>query len=221
MTIHSHYISTLRGEKCIWCALSFVPYPIWYLWRILGGRGVWPIRQPTTRGKYMCFWFTFKKLSCCPSLYTVKGLYRSLVCWGACWLIWKWHAGLRPRFDTNCHILVSRRRKENLEPIILWCASRILIPPNSTHCIPPRSPPIGAVLDGLGVDLTAAYVFDTQQQLFSISDLSLSHGLQVGLLHLGVASPHDLPTEVHGHGWFLPTQLRQSGRWERREKCKV
>lgn len=80
-----------------------------------------------------------------------------------------------------------------------------LLPPTTV------SPPIGAVLDGLGVDLTAAHVFDTQQQPLSISDLSLSHGLQVGLLHFRVASPHDLPTGVHGHGRFLPTQLRREG----------
>lgn len=80
----------------------------------------------------------------------------------------------------------------------------------STHCFQPQrtiSPAVGAVLDGLGVDLTAAHVFDTQRQPLSIPDLSLSHGLKVGLLHLGVASPHDLPAGLHGHGRLLPTQL--------------
>lgn len=94
----------------------------------------------------------------------------------------------------------------------------------STHCFQPQrtaSPPVGAVLDGLGVDLTAAHVFDTQRQPLSIPDLGLSHGLQVGLLHLGVASPHDLPAGVHGHGRLLPTQLRQRGRGKRRVRCKI
>lgn len=71
------------------------------------------------------------------------------------------------------------------------------------------SPPVGAVLDGLGVNLTAAHVFDTQRQPLPITDLRLSHGFQVGLLDLGVASPHDLPAGVHGHGRLLATQLRR------------
>lgn len=85
----------------------------------------------------------------------------------------------------------------------------ILPSPLSTVTV---SPPVGAVLDGLRVDLAAAHVFDAQQQLLPVSDLGLPHGLQVGLLHLGVASPYDLSTGVHGHGWFLPPQLRQRGK---------
>lgn len=82
------------------------------------------------------------------------------------------------------------------------------------------SPPVGAVLDGLGVDLTAAHVFGTERQPLSVPDLSLSHGLQVGLLHLRVASPHDLPTEIHGHGRLLPTQLKHGGGGEERVRYK-
>lgn len=83
-----------------------------------------------------------------------------------------------------------------------------VLPPTADHV----SPPVGAVLDSLGVNLTAAHVFDTERQPLSISDLGLSHSLQVGLLHLGVVSPHDLPAGVHRHGRLLPTQLTQRGR---------
>lgn len=76
-------------------------------------------------------------------------------------------------------------------------------------CTP--SPPVGAVLHGLRVELGAAQVLDTEQQLLPVSDLGLSHCLQVGLLQLAAASPEDFPTGVHGHGRFFPPQLRQ--RW--------
>ena len=67
------------------------------------------------------------------------------------------------------------------------------------------------MLDGLGVDLTAAHVFDGQRQPLSILDLRVAHGLQVCLLHLRVLGPDDLPTGVHGHGWLLTPQLQITG----------
>lgn len=41
------------------------------IWR---GWVVWPLLQPATRGRSMCFGFPFGQLSCRPSLYTVVGV---------------------------------------------------------------------------------------------------------------------------------------------------
>lgn len=71
------------------------------------------------------------------------------------------------------------------------------------------SPPVGTVLHCLWVNLGAAHVLDTEQQLLPVSDINISDCPQVGLLHHAAASPEDLPAGVHGHGRFFSSQLRQ------------
>lgn len=75
--------------------------------------------------------------------------------------------------------------------------------PEPSACIPP----VRVMLNGLGVNLTAAHVFDSQWQPLSVLGLSITHGLQVGLLYFTVFSPDDLSISVHGHGRLLPTHL--------------
>lgn len=72
------------------------------------------------------------------------------------------------------------------------------------------------MLDGLGVNLTAAHVFDSQRQPLSVLDLSITHGLQVGLLNFTVFGPDDFPVSVHRHGRLLPTHLHSRGRRSRK-----
>ena len=74
-------------------------------------------------------------------------------------------------------------------------------------CLYVSLPSVGVVLDGLGVDLTAAHVFDSQGQPLSVLDLRVHHGLQVGLLHLAVLGPDDLAIGVHGHSRLLTPEL--------------
>jgi len=81
---------------------------------------------------------------------------------------------------------------------------------------PSLLPSVGVVLDGLGVDLTAAHVLDGQRQPLPVLDLRVPHGLQVGLLHLAVLGPDDLAAGVHGHGRLLSTQLAWRWRGEKR-----
>lgn len=68
------------------------------------------------------------------------------------------------------------------------------------------------MLDGLGVDLTTAHVFDSQWQPLSILDLSITHSLQVGLLYFTVFGPDNFAIGVHGHSWLLPTDLHSRRR---------
>lgn len=72
------------------------------------------------------------------------------------------------------------------------------------------------MLDGLGVDFTAAHVFDSQRQPLSILDFSISHSFQISLLYFAVFSPDDLSIGVHGHGWLLTTDLQHRGK---EKKC--
>ena len=83
----------------------------------------------------------------------------------------------------------------------------------------PSSPAVGIVLDGLGVDLTAAHVLDCQRQSLTILDLGIAHGLQVGLLHLGVLGPDDLAVGIHGHGRLLTPKLERAE--GERDNCDV
>lgn len=68
------------------------------------------------------------------------------------------------------------------------------------------------MLDGLGVNLTAAHVFDSQWQPLSIFDLSITHSLQVGLLYFTVFGPDDFAISVHRHSRLLPTNLQSRRR---------
>lgn len=67
------------------------------------------------------------------------------------------------------------------------------------------------MLDGLGVNLTAAHVFDSQWQPLPILDLSVTHGLQVRLLYFTVFSPDYFSVCVHRHRRLLPTHLHTEG----------
>lgn len=82
-------------------------------------------------------------------------------------------------------------------------------------------PSIGVMLNGLGVNFTAAHVFDSQRQPLSILDFSISHSFQIGLLYFTVFSPNDLSISVHGHGWLLTTDLQQRKKKGREKKNKT
>lgn len=76
------------------------------------------------------------------------------------------------------------------------------------------------MLDGLGINLTAAHVFDSQWQPLSVLDLSVTHCLQVGLLYFTVFSPDDLSVCVHRHGRLLPTHLHSRGMERKAERWR-
>lgn len=70
-------------------------------------------------------------------------------------------------------------------------------------------PSVRVMLDGLGVNLTAAHVFYSQWEPLSVLDLSVTHCLQVGLLYFAVFGPNDFPIGVHRHSRFLTTHLQR------------
>lgn len=82
-------------------------------------------------------------------------------------------------------------------------------------------PAIGVMLNGLGVDFTAAHVFNSQRQPLPILDFSISHSFQIGLLYLAVFRPNDLPIGVHGHGWLLTTDLQHREKQTDKNTCEL
>lgn len=82
-------------------------------------------------------------------------------------------------------------------------------------------PSIGVMLNGLGVNFTAAHVFNSQRQPLPILDFSISHSFQIGLLYLTVFSPNDLPIGVHGHGWLLTTDLQHREKKTDKNRCEL
>ena len=68
-------------------------------------------------------------------------------------------------------------------------------------------PAVRIVLDGLWINLATAKVLYGKVKSGAILNVLVSHGLDVGLLYLGMLGPDDFTSTVHRDSWFISANL--------------